>query len=54
MKLILQKNGGEGLAREYFPKYCELSRDVFDQVKAIMKGYPHAVEKPKVPRSSHA
>lgn len=27
------------MAREYFPKYSEVSHDVFDQIKAIMRGY---------------
>ena len=27
------------MAREYFPKYCELPKDVYEQVKAILRGY---------------
>lgn len=27
------------MAREYFPKYSEVSRDVYDQVKGILRGY---------------
>ena len=27
------------MAREYFPKYCEVPRDVYDEVKAVLRGY---------------
>lgn len=27
------------MAREYFPKYCEIQRDVYDQIKGILRGY---------------
>lgn len=27
------------MAREYFPKYSEVPRDIYDQVKGILRGY---------------
>lgn len=27
------------MAREYFPKYSEVTKDVYDQVKGILRGY---------------
>lgn len=33
------------MAREYFPKYSEITRDVYDQVKGVLRGYDRLKKK---------